>query len=354
MVTLSETAYLARKSINIGAILLVLIILIRLAILGGIAFKDKYFPPPPPPATVAFGKLPVPSAQNNIASPSGITYTLETVDGSLPVLPTTMKVYFMPKAGPSFGSFDKMKAQAAKMGFTGIPVKTGPTSWQFVDSNNSLRVLDIDEISGNFRLTYSFLSDLSLFSVKSFSSPDSVIGNAQSFFSNLGVLSSDLSVGVPSTTLLRMSAGALVPATAISDADAVSVTLNRADISDIQKFPVVSPDARQGLVSILFSGSSDPKKNVLEARYFYSIIDLENWATYPLRMAADAFADLKTGKAIIASLPTPLPTNVTVRQVFLAYLDPYPPQSFLQPVLVFSDQRGFVAYVPIIDPSWLQ
>ncbi len=360
MATLSETAYLARKTINIGVILLVVIILGRLAILAGIALKEKYFPPPPPPATLAFGKLPNPNTQNNIATPSAITYTLETVDGSLPILPTTMKVYFMPKAGPSFGSFDKMKSQAAKMGFVSIPQKTGPTSWRFIDQNNPLRVLDIDEISENFRLTYSYLSDLSLFSQKNFTSPDDVISSAQGFFSGLGILASDLRSGIPTFALWRMDAGTLVPATAISDADAVSVTLNRADITDVlpdktsKKYPVVSPDTRQGLVSVLFSGSGDSKKRILEARYFYSPIDQENWATYPLESAKNAFDKLKAGKAIFASLPSPLRSAITIRQVFLAYLDPYPPQSFLQPVLVFSDQKGFIAYEPIIDPAWRQ
>lgn len=343
MTTLSETAYFARKGINIGAILLVLIIILRIVFNVAVGLKDKYFPAPPPPATVAFGKLPYPNFSGSLATPSGaVSYTIETVDGNLPTLPTTMKVYFMPKAGPSFGSFEKMKGQAVKLGFTDVPSKTGPTSWRFTDHDNPLRVLDIDEISGSFRLNYNYLSDLALFNEKNFTSVENIISQAQSFFD---------SQGTPSVAYFRLDAGTLVPTTALSNADAVGVTLNRADL---EKVPVVSPDARQGLVSILFSSTNDSKRKILEARYFYSPVSGENSATYPLIKATVAFEKLKAEKAIFASLPSPMPNSIAIRQVYLAYFDPYPPQNFLQPVLVFSDQKGFIAYVPVISPEWNQ
>lgn len=343
MTTLSETAYFARKAINIGAILLVLIIILRILFNLAVGVKDKYFPAPPPPATVAFGKLPYPNSSGSLATPSGtVSYTIETVDGNLPILPVTAKVYFMPKPGPGFGSFEKMKSQAAKLGFSDISSKTGPTSWRFIDRDNPLRVLDIDEISGNFRLTYNYLSDLALFNEKNFTSVENIISQAQSFFD---------SPGAATVAYFRLDAGTLVTTTALSNADAVGVTLNR---QNIEKIPVVSPDSRQGLVSVLFSSSNDSKRKILEARYFYSPVSQENFATYPLIKATVALEKLKAGKAIYAGLPTPVPNVIAIRQVFLAYLDPYPPQNFLQPVLVFSDQKGFIAYVPIISPEWNQ
>lgn len=351
MASLTETAYLARKGINIGAILLVLIIILRVAWNLAVGVRNKYFPPPPPPPTVSFGKLPAPNAQNNIATPSGLTYTLETVDGNLPVLPVSMKVYFMPKQGPNFGSFDKMTSQARKLGFLGTPAKVSPTAWRFADTTNPLRTLDIDELSGNFRLVYNYASDPSLFNEKNFTSVDKVTADAQSFFDGLGLLASDLKAGTPSVAYFRFDAGALTATTALGSADAVGVTLNRADV---EKHPVVSPDARQGQVFALLSGASDSKKKVLEARYFYNTIDQENWATYPLVKSSEAFDRLKSGRAVFASLPTPLSTSIALRQVFVAYLDPYPPQTYLQPVLVFLDQKGFVAYVPLVSPDWLQ
>lgn len=351
MTTLTETAFFTRKIINIGAIVLVAVIILRIVIgITGDIWRTL-FPPPPPAATLAFGKLPYPSAQNSISSPSGIiNFTLETADGGLPAMPRLATVYFMPRPGPSFGSFDRMKTAAGKMNFTDVPKKVSGTAWRFVDPATPLRILDIDEVSGNFHLTYNFLSDLSLFNDKNFSSQDQVVSNAKSFLSGLGLLPDDLGTKTPTVSYFRLDSGALVGTTSLSNADAVGVTFNR---SDVEKIPVVSPDAKQGLVSVLYSGSNDQKKKILEVRYFYTPVDLENSATYPLAQSGALFEKLKAGQAIYASLPNPPSNSITIRNVYLAYLDPYPPQSYLQPVLVFSDEKGFVAYVPAISSDWL-
>lgn len=340
MTTLTETAYFGRKFINIGAIALAIILVLRIVFGFATDLWQKLFPPPPPPANMAFGPLPYPLAQNNIATPSGaITYVLETVDGGFPETPYTLKVYFMPRLGATFGSFDRMKVSAENLGFKDIPLRAGPTIWRFTDKDNPLRTLDIDEISGNFRLMYNYVSDVSIFTSKNFTSSDQAISTARTFFEHVS--------GLPTTYYFKYDAGALVSTTSLSNADAVSVTFAR---PDIDKMPVVSPDFRQGLVSALISGSTDPKKTVLEGRFFTTDIDTQNWGTYPIVKAADAFESLKSGKAIYASLPLPMASTISIRKIYLAYLDPYPAQSYLQPVWVFSDEKGFVAYIPGVLP----
>lgn len=349
MISLTETAYLTRKSVNIFLILIAAFLLLRLAINGSSALWQRFFPPPPPPPTRIFGPLPYPNAQNNLATPaSQLRYTLETPDGSLPVLPPTLRVYFLKRAGAAFGSFAKIKAQAAKLGFLDNPQRFGLTTWHFVDKDNPLRTLDIDEISGNFRLLYNFVADQSLFSGQRFTAKDQAISEAQAFLNIQGLS--------PTAFLLRLEAGALVPATALANTDAIAVTFNRPDIvyadDKTKTAPVVSPDFKQGVVSAVISTATDSKKRILEARFFVTPLDLENWGTYAPISPAQAWEKLKSGQAIYASLPVPLVADsIVIRKVYLAYLDPYPAQSYLQPVLVFSDEKGFVAYVPLVFPS---
>ena len=351
MASLTETAYLTRKAVNIGVIVVAILIVVRITFGLVVGLWKTLFPPPPPAATVAFGKLPYPSAQNSVATPSGnITYTVETAGGSFPTLAKNLKVYFMPRPGPSFGSFEKMKTQAVKMGFTDIPRKVSSTAWRFTDPTAVLRTLDIDEISGNFHLTYNYLSDQSLFSEKNFSTVEALTAKARSFFDGQGLFSVELKAAEASITYFKLDSGALVSTTSLSNADAVGVSFNRVPI---EKNPIVSPDPKQGLVSILFSGAADAKKQILEVRFFYTAIDLENFATYPSTSVESAFTMLKSGKAIYASLPDPIPQSISIRKIYLGYLDPYPPQSYLQPVIVFSDEKGFSAYVPAINSEWL-
>lgn len=351
MATLTETAYWTRKTINIGIIVAVAVIILRIVVGASTDLWQKFFPPPPPPPNVAFGRLPSPNGQNNLATPSGtITYTLETADGTLPAMPNTLRVYFMPRPGPSFGSFDRMKSVASRLGFSDIPLRIGPVTWRFTDKDNPLRVLDIDEVSGNFRLTYGYISDQGIFSEARFTSPEQLISEARSYFDNLGLLPADFKGGQAPVTYYKFDAGVLMPTTAIANAEAVGVTLFRQELesgSTYGKIPVLSPDLRQGLVSVLFSASPDSKKRILEARFLAVPVALENWATYTPMSSADAWEKLKAGRAIFGSLPVPITDKITVRKIYIAYLDPYPSQSYLQPVLVFSDEKGFAAYVPL-------
>lgn len=354
MATLTETAYVTRKGLNFLVILIVVAIIFRMVLGGATGLWQMLFPPPPTAPTLAFGKLPLPLAINNIATPSSaITYTLETPDGGLPVLPYAIRVYFMPKTTSSFGSFDRMKGVAGKLGFPAIPQRVSATTWRFVDSNNPLRTLDIDEVTLNFRVVNNFVSDQSLFNDKNFTSAEQAAGEARSYFEGLGILPSDFSGGQPIVSFYSFDAGSLVLTTAPANADAAGVTLTRAPIDSgiesLGKIPVVSPDFKQGLVSIILAGTRDSGKRILESRFLVAGVDKENWATYPPIPATQAFEKLQSGKAIFASLPQNLGGNITIRKVYPAYLDPYPSQSFLQPVMVFSDERGFVAYVPLIQ-----
>lgn len=351
MSSLTQTAYLSRKLINISIVVLVFGILAKMAFGYGMALWQEWFPPPPPPATVAFGKLPYPIAQNNVATPSGITYRLETIDNNLPVLPANLKVFHMIRPGPTFGSFQRMISKANQMDFTESPKKATETVWRFTDSTNPLRTLDIDEVTGNYRIVYNFLSDQSIFSAGAFSSEDQPIAETRSFFSSTGGLPDDLVTGTPSAVYLRLDAGALVPATSLSNTEAMSITLNRAPIEGM---PIVNPDPKQGLISAVIAGTSDRKKQILDGRFFYTAIDSQNWATYPIIKSQEAFTLLQQGDAIFASVPNQLASDVTIRQVYVAYLDPYPPQAYIQPVLVFSDQKGFQAYVPLVTQDWLE
>ncbi len=346
MATLTETAYYARKAVNIGIIALVVIIVGRFLILGAISLKNTFFPTPPPPANNALGPLPYPNFDGSLATPSGVTYTLETVDGTLPPMPRTVKVFALtPDSQVSFGTFDRMKSFAAEMGFTSEPQKQSGTTYEFQDPENSLRTLHIDEISGDFDLNYNYASDIEAFNPRDFSSNEDVIEKTKSFFEGLDLITEDLATGTAEVSYVKLDGQNLIPTTSLSNSDAVYVTLKRFDVDET---PVVYPNSMHGLVSALIVGNSTKNDGVLEATYYHSSVDQDNSGTYDPITTKQAFEKMQKGEAIFASLPNPLPKNIPVRSVKLAYFDPFPPQGFLQPVIVFTDDKDFTAYVPAV------
>ena len=347
MATLTETAYYSRKIINLSIIALLIFLGLRILYTTTVAIWNTLFPTPPPPANHAFGQLTFPLNQADSASPSAkITYVLQTVDGSLPVLPKTFKVYALIQPDPNFNSFNSMKNLAGRMDFAGSPNQVGPTSWKFVDTATPLRTLVVDEVSENFNLNYNFQADPNLFQEKSLVTSDQSYPG--SFLQSLGILPPEISNNQVAS-YFRNDGGKLVPTTSLSTADALQISFNR---DDIDKTPVISPNPDKSLVSVIISPSSNSKKKVIQANYYYYPVDFQNSGTYDLTTSQLAYDMLTQGQAFFAKLPKNT-NNIVIREVFLAYLDPYPAQPYLQPVLVFSDGKDFLAYVPGVTSSWL-
>lgn len=359
MATLTEVAFYTRKSVKVFSGAIVAIIILRFV--WGIVFDawQSIFPPPPTPPTLAFGALPVIKFPTSSASSSAdLQYTLETISGKLPTFPYTMKVYYMPKTGSSFGKDDQMRAQAKLLGFTQTPNEIGgrPNVWLFNDFSSLLRYLEYDATNAGFKLIYDYKSDLNVFNRGAFSDKVKIISDAISFYGNLGLLPTDLSVKDPIVTFYKLDGTNLAQTSSLFETDAVKVSFSRtAIIEGKTTFPIVNGDLTNTPVTILLSGSSDQNKKILEGRYFYQPISYENWATYPLVSPTDAYAELIAGKAFIASVPKDFSgKNITIRQVYLAYYDSEIPQAVFQPVVVFSDEQGFMAYVPAISRQWLK
>lgn len=358
MATLTETAYYTRKGVKITIGLIIGIVVLKF--IWGIAGQIwlALFPPPPAPATVAFGLLPkIQFPKTDISSSSAkFTYTLETVDGKLPKFPINLEVYFIPKPGSSFGGYEKMMAQAQRMGFTvnPEPVFGEVDKWIFTDTVLPLRHLEYNATTGTFRLYYDYRFDLNLFARKNFTTQEQIISDAVSFYGNLGLLPADLVTGQHESSYFKLTTSDLTPATSLFEADAARVNFYRADIiKDKKTYPVVPPDPNKSLVSVLFSGSDDQNKKILEAVYYYLGVDYENYATYPLMTAELAYEALKKGQAYVAAAPK-TPGRISIRKIILGYFDSNEPQSYLQPVVIFSDEKGFEAYVPAISPNLYQ
>ncbi len=358
MATLTETAFYTRRVFKLTTFGIAALLVLKIFWGVGSFVWQKIFPPPPPPPTVSFGKIPAIAFPEKSASGSSYTYALETVGGGLPKLPPTMKVYFMPLETVTFGGYEKMKAQAERIGFNSEPVKIAGkiNSWRFRDNFSPLRHLDYDATTGSFHLYYDYRFDPGVFTQKDFNTPDQIVSDATTYFDNLGLLDADLSAGDKGLSYFKLDTNRLVPASSLSEADAVAVTFHREAITDDKdNYPIVYPDPKQGLVSVLFSGSSDQNKKVIEVRYSYIPVERDTFATYPLISSPQAWQNLQAGHSFIAEPPSdPAQKQITIRKIYLAYFDPSPAQTYLQPVLAFSDGKDFLAYVPLISPLWLK
>jgi hypothetical protein len=310
------------------------------------------FPAKPPPPNHAFGKLPhlifpVPSS-----SPSAqLTFTLQTISGSLPQASNSARVYFMPKSSANLLAINNTQTFVQRLGFNITPIQETRTIYRFNDSEFPLRKIRYDIVSNNFIMRYGFEQDTSLFTEGTLRNPDTIQQEAISYLRNNSIFHSDFVHGTQKITYLKLVGNSLVPVQNLSQVDAMRVDFFR---GSVRKFSLATPNPDEGQIQLLFSGSKTPKKHILQLTFTYWPVDEGTYATYTLKPIADAWQELQNHSGYIARYPTNGNMTAVIRNVYLGYYDSFDPQTFLQPIYIFVGDYGFTAYVHAISPEWVE
>lgn len=351
MATLTETAYVARRGIVIVAVGFVALILGRLTLISFQKWWITTHPAPPPPPTVSFGVLPSPVFPPD-RSREGWTFRLETITGTLLDLGSQAKVYFMPSFRANVLGLELATDVAARLGFL-LPPAPDPSATRdqhYVWQREGVLpgTLSIDLVTGYFTFITSWRTDVEITRAHAPSAQEAE-KIARDYLRRVGQSADDLEKGKARAEFLQVNPEGLLPALSQSDAQLTRVHLFRADI---EKVSVVIPTATEGLIQILVSGARS-EKQVVGAQFRYSPVELERFATYPLRSVASAWEELQNGGGNVIKAEEGI-NAVVVRTVEVGYYDSDVPQEFLQPVYVFRGDNNFVAYVPAIDAKWLK
>lgn len=345
MATLTETAYLSRRIIKYGILLLIFLIVLRIIWAVGYRVYRTIVPPKAPSPTVAFGRLPaLPFPEKDRDK---FSFSLQTPTGELPELPLSVNVYFMPKAVASFLDLENATSLARSLGFTGEPRALSETIYRF-EHQDAPASIDMNIVNKTFSLNFNLSASPELFNVRP-DSTETALGAVRSFLSRGGLLSGDLAGGEAKFEFIKLSPPNLVPAISLSEANFVRVNLFR---QDYDSFPVLTPGRNKSDVWFLVSGSSSRGRQIIAGEYHYFPVDLERSATYPVKTAQQAWDELLSAGAYIASTPTSGESQITVRRVYLAYFDSGQAQEFLQPIVVFEGDDGFSAYVPAVTAQY--
>jgi len=350
MASLTETAYFARRTINWAIIAVVAYILMRIFWSIFITVFLLIFPPKAPPPNHLFDKLPELVFPLQATPSAKLTFQLQTIEGTVPKASESATVYLMPKTAPNLLGLNKAQDFATGFNFDPTPVQENKNIYRFNDAELPLRRLRYDIVSNNFIIRYAFEQDPSVFNGKNLPLPEIGTTEAVNLLQSHNLYPADLAGGTNEVLFLKVNGTQLVGTSSLSQADAERIDFFRKPIGDTQ---VLTPFTDQAPVSIIFSGSSDAKKRIIQFAYTFWLIDYQTTATYALKTSDQAWEALQSGRGYIARYPTS--GNVAVvRNVYLAYYDSFDPQTYLQPIFVFDGDNGFRAYVPAISSSWIQ
>jgi hypothetical protein len=346
MATLTYVAYVSRRIIKYGGVGLIAFLFFWWGLTASIAAYRKAHPPYSAP-TVRFGIL------GKIVFPEKTfekkNFTAELADDKFPKYKDQANVYVIYRSKSALGALEESKKTAALMGFNNEPREVATGIYLFTDtvSNKSLKM---NVLESSFTMSYPYLSDQLLLNPDQMPSKDEAIKIAKNYLQQAEKLSTDLDEGEKKVTYWKINFDGLKEVQGLSEANIIRVDFYRQKLGD--NVQVVSTEVKKASVSVLVSGSSVTTKKVVEVNYKHVDVDTSaaSSSTYPIKTTEEAFAELKAGNYWPASDTDK--KEVTIRNIYLAYFEPVNLTQFLQPVYVFEDNNGFVAYVRAITDKY--
>lgn len=353
MINLTEVSIGTRKFIFFLAIALIIYLILKVSFGVARQYWIISHPTPLTPPDARFGEIPSLKFAKFATSSSGLTFSLQNIEGRPPETTNSARVFLMPKKLPSLLAIERVKELAIKLGFTKEPELVNQTDYSFIDQTNPLRTLNIDSVNLNFLLKYDYSRNPKIFDNITLRSKDQSTNEVNKFVKSNNLFDESIINGKTTTDLLIYNADSkkLLPATSLSQTQVMRVNFFREDIDNLK---VLSPSNNQSYNYIFFAPSSFVPNQILEISYTFWPIAKDNFATYPLRSSTTAWQDLIDGYAVVVSLGNNLSKTITIRNISLAYYDSEEPQQYLQPVFVFEGDNDFVAYLPAISSEWLE
>ncbi len=312
----------------------------------GNAMKEYFFPTPLPPPSVAFGKLAPLAFPKNVAD-NHLLYVFDTASGTFPNFPDRATIYRLEKPVPNFLDLKRVQDRVSRIGFPTNGIALSDTAYLWSEVKPPFRKLTFDIVSSNFTLSSNYLFNQDILQNKNLPNETTATDVASSFLSKIALLPNDIDPTKTKTMLLRVENGKLAKATSKSTATLIRVDFFQKDINNL---PLYYPDPLHSTMSLFLTGG-EFEPQVIEAGVFHKTADTSS-STYPIKTANSAYTQLQKGEGYIAAY-FGTGNTVRIKNIFLAYYLGDTTQDYLMPIIVFTGDNGFVAYIPAVTDAWM-
>ncbi len=339
MFTLTNASNETKAIIKWGVIILIVITLFFALFRIGLIIKEMFYPTPLPSPTVLFGKLPGPILPPNKVSDE-FTYKIKTLTGSLPAIATQTNVYPIVSPTPDLLALDKAKEKVKGGRFDNGPFKVSDTIYDWNTGGEISKTIRLNIETFDFEVTSNFLQDQSALSGRNIADEKNAVKLATDYLSNLDAKSTDLDFETPLVNFFTIkNDGTFEQATSLSNTKIIEVNFFKKYINDL---PVFNEIPTQANVNVLIAADGE----VVGATYMNQEVSTIS-STYPLKTVEQAFKELKDKKAYIASY-FGANKEISITDAYLAYYISKEEKGFVYPIIIFTGDDGFYAYVSAI------
>ena len=255
--------------------------------------------------------------------------TLELPTGAIPEFPDRMKVFYAPTKRSGFLDADRAVETARALGFLFKPDQPTETKYTWTNQDQLSSRLNMDIVSGHFKLTRVWQANPALLALSSFGSDQQVITDINNYLRKGGLLPDDIDQE-QKVTYQKAVGGQLTPTISLSEADFVQVGFYR---NNFESYPFYRPEPDYGLVRATVSGSRDQADKIIGLDYNYTSVDYLKMGTYPIKTGGVAWQEFSNGGGLVTD-KSPKTGSITIRRILLGYYDS-PSQSYAMPIYIF-------------------
>lgn len=308
------------------------IALLFVLFVGGQFIKNVFFPAPVAPPAEKFGTLaiiPFPEQEEK-----NLTYTVNTLTGTLDELPGRMKVYKIKRPATSLVALANARNILSNAGYTLAETKINNEVYQWTNPDGTTIQYNIN--NNDFKVTSNFINEPPEVGVGgSATTKEGSYQTAIDFLQSINGDVSNLDPEKSKITYLKIQDGDLVGAASQDDSQFVRIDLFP---KDLDKHSVYFPNPSESPMYFILKNNGS---NALIVAASYSNPLPGESSEYPTKTVAQAYQQLKTGNAYV--IYTGKSNNIDITEVAQGYYVG-PDQEYLLPIIVFSGS-GFTAYV---------
>lgn len=345
---LTELSYNVRKALPFAflGILVIFIIFYSVNLIMHLVELNKI---QPIYTDTIFGKIKAPQI-NNASASTGLSFSLDTVDGKPVTATDTAKVFYLPPPVSRFGYREKVYLIAKTLGFNTDVIK-----YQLKGEKAALtdptQELTVDIRNFNFTYQYHFENTPEIFANAVTPTTKESQDQAVNFLQKIGRYPDEFTQGTLNSIFFNYNPEIkqFKQLDRNVGANLVEVDFYRPDVDG---FPVVSPTFfnSQNYVLMMMTPNSEPR--IIKAQISFFEKSDQQVGYYPVKTGDQAYNDLKEGRGLVVSNPNGQ-KKIVIKTMELGYFEPDFYQDYFQPVYVFIGDNDFVAYVSAITDNYL-
>lgn len=348
MVTLHDVIRQIRLVLKWGGIMLATVLTVFFVFKIGFFVKEVFWPTPKPGPEVCFGKLQNITFPQNDSISQKLNYKIETISGTLPTFQDDrLKVYEIIQPVPGLRDLDKAQEKLSRLGFISKPIPISGIIYQWEDKSSLPKKINYDILTLNFNIFSDFATSPEILTANNLPDQDTALTIARSYLSDLNSLPENLDLNKTKITLQSIENGRIISAEKLPDAKLIRIDFYQ---NDVDKLPIFYPHPPFSNIHLIIAGG-ETGAQVVEGSFSNSKIGSKS-CTYPIKTVDQAFRELQNGKAYIGFY-SGTNNTVLIKNAFLAYYMDETLQKYLMPIIIFTGEDEFYAYVSAITDEWI-